>query len=181
MQAYVFGRHTGEPPTHLVGKTYRGITVQSMTALEGAEHTLFTKLHVDNPQVLDAPMSSSEPDDPVGDIINDAQVILGCHSPDCMDLIANIESRISFIGGSHPYFCFMLCDVGDVLDHLPEYERELGPDRIAAATDGNGKVIIEIAGDNPEELAATAARITDHPAVRSASIYLSRDLVRAPQ
>lgn len=178
MQAYVFGRHTGEPPTHLVGKTYGGVTVQSMTALEGAEHTLFTKLHLPSAQALSTPMSS---DDPVGDIVNDAYVILGCHSPDCMDVIANIEGRISFIGGSHPYFCFILCDVADVLDHLPEYEQQLGPDRIAAATDGNGNVIVEIAGDDLDELRATAARITDHPAVRSASVYLSRDLVRAPQ
>lgn len=178
MQAYVFGRHSGEPPTHLVGKTYGGVTVQSMTALEGAEHTLFTKLHVENPQLLSAPMSTH---DPVGTLVEDAEVILGCHSPDCMDVIGHIQSRISFIGGAHPFFCFMLCDVADALDHLPDFERELGPDRIAAATDGNGAVIVEIAGDDPDELAAIAARITNHPAVRSASIYLSRDLVRAPQ
>jgi hypothetical protein len=178
MQAYVFGRHDGEPPTHLVGQTFGGVTVQSMTALEGVDHTLFTKLHVDNPAALSTPMSG---EDPVGDIVNDAMVILGCHSPDCSDLIANIESRISFIGREHAYFCFILCDVVGALDHLPEHERDLGTDRIAAATDGNGRVVIEIAGDDPDELTARAARITHHPAIRSASIYLSRDLVRAPQ
>lgn len=178
MQAYVFGTHSGEAPTHLVGQTYGAVTVQSMTALEGAEHTLFTKLHLADPLALSQPMSG---EDPVGDIVNDARVILGCTSPDCTDVVGNIESRISFIGGPHRYFCFILCDIGDRLDHLPDHERELGPDRIAAATDGNGNAIIEIAGDDPDELCARAAEIANHPAVRSASIYLSRDLVRAPQ
>jgi hypothetical protein len=108
-------------------------------------------------------------------------VILGCHSPDCMDVIKNIESRISFIGRDKPYYCFIVCDITDVLDHLPEHERELGPDAIAAATNGKGKAVIEIAGDDLDELRARAARIADHPAIRSANIYLSRDLVRAPQ
>src|SRR5438270_1278384 len=178
MQAYVFGHHTGEPPTHLVGQTYGGVTVQSMTALEGAEHTLFTKLHLDNPQTLSEPRSS---DDPVGDLVNDAQVILGCHSPDCMDVVANIESRISFIGREHRYATFILCNSDGVLEHLPDYERELGPDRIAAVTDGKGHVVIELTGDDADELSAVAAQVTDHPAIRSASIYRSKDLVRAPQ
>jgi len=179
MQAYVFGQHTGEPPTHLVGNTYGGITVQSMTALEGAEHTLFTKLHLTDPLALSQPMSGEQ--DPIDEIVNDARVILGCTSPDCSDLIGNIVSRISFIGGQHLYFSFILCDIDDRLDHLPDHELELGSDRIAAATDGNGNAIIEIAGDDLDELAARAAQIADHPAIRNASIYLSRDLVRAPQ
>lgn len=178
MQAYVFGNHTGEPPTHLVGQTFGGVTVQSMSPLEGAERTLFTKLHVDNPQTLEQTRSS---DDPVGGLVNDAQVILGCHTPDCSDLVGNIESRISYVGREHRYAHFILCDATDALDHLPDYERELGPDRMAAATDGKGHVVIEITGDDPDELSAIAARITDHPAISSASIYRSKDLVRAPQ
>jgi len=178
MQAYVFGNHTGEPPTHLVGKTYGGVTVQSMAPLEGADRTLFTKLHMDNVQALSEPRTA---DDPVSDLVNDAEVILGCHTQDCMDLIGNVESRISFVGRDQPYAHFIVCDAADVLDHLPEYEQQFGPDRMAAATDGKGHVVIEITGDNPDELSAIAARMTEHPAIRSASIYRSKDLVRAPQ
>ena len=176
MQAYVFGRHDGEPPTHLVGKTFDGVTVQSMTALEGPGHTLFSKLHLDNEQLL------SEPADPVGDLLGDAEVLLGCHDPDCMGLVANIEGRISFIGRDEPYYCFVLCRVsGGVLDHLPAHAQQLGPDRIAAVTDGNGRALIEIAGDDAEELSVRAAQIASHPSISDARIYLSRDLVRAPQ
>ena len=178
MQAYVFGRHTGEPPLHLVGTTHDGVTVQAMTALEGAEHTLFTKLHVENAAVLSEPRSV---DDPVGQIIDDATITLGCTSPDCNDLIGNIVSRVAFIGTGHPYFAFILCQADGALDHLLAYERQLGPNRIAAATDGKGRVIVEIAGDDPDELAELAARITDHTAIRDARIYLSKDLVRVPQ
>lgn len=180
MQAYVFGNHTGAAPTHLVGQTFGGVTVQSMTALEGVEHTLFTKLQVENPQALSETMSTTS-DDPVGSLVNDAQVILGCTTPDCMDVVSNIESRISFIGREHLCATFILCDTSAVLDHLPDYERELGPGRIAAATDGQGHVVIEITGDDPEELSAVAARITDHPAINTANIYRSKGLVRAPQ
>ena len=180
MQAYVFGNHTGAAPTHLVGQTFGGVTVQSMTALEGAERTLFTKLQVENPQVLSETMSSSS-DNPLGVVVNDAEVILGCTSPDCMDTVSNIEGRISFIGREHLYATFIVCNTSAVLDHLPDYERELGADRIAAATDGKGHVVIEITGDDADELSAVAARIADHPAINTASIYLSRDLVRAPQ
>lgn len=178
MQAYVFGRHTGEPPLHLVGTTHDGVTVQAMTALEGAEHTLFTKLHVENAAVLSEPRSV---DDPIGQIVDDATITLGCTSPDCDGLIGDIVSRVAFIGTGHSYFAFMLCHADGPLDHLRDYEKLVGPNRIAAATDGKGRVILELAGDDPEELAELAARITDHPAIRDARIYRSKDLVRVPQ
>ncbi|MBV9097558.1 MAG: hypothetical protein JO079_05845 [Frankiaceae bacterium] len=178
MQAYVFGNHTGEPPTHLVGNSYDGVTVQSMTALEGAERTLFTKLHLDNEQVLSAPRSA---DDPVTDLVTDAQVIVGCHSPDCLDKLGNIESRVAFIGIGKEYYCFIVGKADDALKHLPIHAEQLGPDRIAAATDGKGNVLVELAGDDLDELRSRAVQIADHPAMRAASIYVSRGMVRAPR
>jgi hypothetical protein len=178
MYAYVFGRHNGQPPTNLVGTTFRGVTVQSMTALEGPAHTLFTKLHLTDASALSRPMSG---EDPLGEVVDDAEVMIGCESVDCSGLVGNIVSRISFIGADHVYFCFILCDIDGPLTHLPAHEQEVGPDRIAAATDGKGRALIELAGDDQDELLARAARITDHPAIRMAGIYLSRDLVRAAQ
>jgi hypothetical protein len=101
MHAYVFGRHEGEPPTHLVGQTFGGVTVQSMTALDGPEHTLFTKLHAADGATFSQPMSLVEP---LGTLVKDGEVTVHCDSPDCAKLVGDIVSRISFIGREDDYY-----------------------------------------------------------------------------
>lgn len=184
MDAYALTRATGELPWHQVGRGEPGNRVRAMAQLDGPDHDVFVALEVPHGDAIREHLDASffayaQADAEVStDPTVDPTQIVPCLSDDCMCLIPGVFGRVSFIGEPDSNYAFVLADVDGPLSVLAEIAEELGPDRVAAVTDGQ-RVLVELVGSDRAELDTYAQRLTSFSAVRSSTVSFSKGISRA--
>ena len=144
MNAYFFGRHDGELPEHLLTDAEAGIF--AMAPLQGGSHNVYYAAAV--------PESAT-----VGDVVGTVEqtgsdiveVVVACVSEWCIGLIEGIAGPCK-IPGRPAWFVFLFIEGRERLDHLRHARHVLGDDNVAAAFDGEGRFLVELAGDDRETL-----------------------------
>jgi hypothetical protein len=143
---YVFGKHTGDLPTHLVGQGDPDNQVRAMVRLDGPDHDVFYALIVREEQeqqdteahlsvLSEAGTTESQPFNPC----------LG--NPTCEEVVAYIGGKVTFMP---PYRCllFILVEADGTLEVLRELVDDLGEEAVAAVTDGSGRFIVELGAED---------------------------------
>lgn len=166
MNAYLFGRHEGDLPLHLLEGGEKGNRIRALAQLEGPEHTIFAAFEL--PDGADAhqhveslTLSGVDP----------GPLTLMCGSQPCLDLLMGIiQSWVADLKGFSIYLYLRLV-VGGRVEILVDLVEELGSDRVRAITDGDGTVIIEIGAHEREELERVAKRVLAEPYVTEGSAH----------
>ena len=156
MNAYLFGRHSGELPAHLLTAD-SGIF--AMARLQNSAHDVYYAAAV--------PESAS-----VGDVVGTVQqagsditqLIIGCVSDWCIGLVEGIAGPCK-IPGRPAWFVFLIIEGTERLDHLRHARERLGDDNVAAVYNGDGQFLVELAADDRElleELVSSFSALDSH-------------------
>lgn len=155
MDAYVLGTHKGDLPTHLLGDAGSG-RVRAMGALEGAPHSIYVAVEGDTREALEdavAIVTGAGIEAEVGLTLN----------PEAADS-GNIIINLIHIPSRMPpweLLLFLWLEGELFADAIETAVEHLGPEGVAVASDGKGKVLIELGGNNAAKVEAAAAAITD--------------------
>jgi hypothetical protein len=160
LNAYLFGRHSGDLPLHLLANGEKGNRIRAMANLEGPDHTIFVAFEVPdvdaaNEHVMSLSSSGVDP----------GPIVPMCGSETCAQLLMSIiQSMVAELEGFLIYLYLRLVVSGRV-EILTELVAELGPHGVGAITDGDGTVLIEIGGHKREDLEQIAKRVLAEPYV----------------
>jgi len=152
MDAYVFGTHEGDLPTHVLGAAGSG-RVRVMGQLEGAPHTVFVGIEGESHDALDeadAAVRGSGVADAVSfrpDPNASAALPLIIHMP------AKIPPWLRII--------IIFLEAEAIEAAILAGHEALGPDGIAVATDGQGRYLVELGGDDAAAVELAAAAFAD--------------------
>jgi hypothetical protein len=166
MDAYVLGQHDGDLPTHLLERGELGNRVRAMATLDGPDHNVFYAIEAPDQNALDTHTAS------LAEAGTDSQrTMSACLDPDCLPLLGKDSHVIhpSFIPPCLYYLFHWLFHPGDpeagtdfVAEGLDKAREILGDDGVAASTDGNGNVLIELGGNDEAKLAEAQAALQAH-------------------
>ena len=156
MNAYFFGRHSGELPAHLL-TTDSGIF--AMARLQDSTHDVYYAASV--------PESAS-----AGDVVGTveqlgseiSELIIACVSEWCIGLVEGIAGPCK-IPGRPAWFVFLIIEGTERLDHLRHARQRLGDDNVAAVYNGDGRFLVELAAEDRavlEELVASFSALDSH-------------------
>ena len=159
MNAYLFGRHEGELPLHLLEGGEEGNRIRALAQLEGPEHTIFAAI-----ELPDGASASQHVESLTTSGVDPGPLTLQCGSESCWDLLMKIMSRVADPIGWEIYLYLRLIVTGRVEIYASLVE-ELGPEAVRAVTDGNGVVIMEVAANNRDELEQIEKRVAAEPYV----------------
>jgi hypothetical protein len=145
LNAYFFGRHDGALPTHLLRDTGAEHGIWAMGPLSGGEHNVYYAVAV--------PESGT-----VGDVtgtVEDAgtevtTLVVQCISETCLQMVKAVLGVIGpcHIPGPPEWVVFLIIEGREELHHLEEALRRLGKGNVAAAYDGDGRFLVELASDD---------------------------------
>ena len=151
MDAYVLGTHSGDLPTHILGDAGSG-RVRAMGQLEGAPHTVYVAIEGDTPEALEeaiAVVRGAGIADEVGLTLN----------PESGDEVMALPFVIHFPSRMPPpeVMIFIYVQADGVVEALQEAVDSLGADGVAVASDGEGRVLVELGGSRSAVEDAAAA------------------------
>lgn len=151
MDAYVLGTHEGELPTHLLGAAGGG-RVRVMGQLDDAPHTVFVGLDGDSHDALDEADAAVRGG--VGDAVSfrpdpnaSAALPLVIHMP------AKLPPWLRII--------ILFLEAEAIEAAILAAHEALGPEGIAVATDGAGRYLVELGGDDAAALDAAASAFAE--------------------
>jgi hypothetical protein len=153
MDAYVFGKHDGELPVHLVGSGEPGNRVRVVAAIDDSAYQILYAFEAPDQQVLDEQISTTQSNG-----TTPSTVMVPCADEDCVQQVKNIVERVSWLP-PYPCLLFILVEAEGVLEVLTDLVEELGAKAVAAFTDGSGRFVVEVGGDDWEPLERAHARI----------------------
>lgn len=178
MNAYFFGHHSGDLPVHLLRGADAEDGIFAIAPLEGDQHTVYYAAAV--------PESAS-----VGDVVGTVEgagssvteVVVACVSGDCMQMVMAVLGVLGpcHIPGPPEWVVFLILEGREQLRHLEHAIERLGVGNVAAAYDGDGRFLVELASDDSELLEDVARSFADLPQHRLTSTHRcrGRDLQRA--
>jgi hypothetical protein len=160
LNAYFFGRHDGDLPTHLLRADGAEHGIWAMAPLEGDEHNVF--------YAASTPESAS-----LGDVTGTVEgagssvvdTVVQCVSEDCLRLVMEIIGIIApcKIPGPPEWVIFIIIEGREQLRHLEHAQQRLGRDNVAAAYDGDGRFLVELASDDAELLDEVTRSFSELP------------------
>jgi hypothetical protein len=166
LNAYLFGRHSGDLPLHLLEKGEKGNRIRAMAQLDGPDHTIFVAMelpHVDAGQQHVESLTTSG--------VSPGPIVVMCGSETCLSLLLSlVESVVAELEGFLVYLYLRLVVRGRV-EILRDLVEELGHERVRAITDGTGTVIIEIGAHDRNELEQVAKRVLAEPYVAEGTAH----------
>lgn len=166
MNAYLFGRHTGDLPLHLLENGEKGNRIRAIAELDGPDHTIFVAFDVPD---LDA--ANQHVESLTTSSVDPGPLTPMCGSETCLELLmAIVESFVAELEGFLLYLYLRLVVHGRV-EILRDLVEELGSHRVRAITDGNGTVIIEIGSHDRAELEQVAKRVLAEPYVAEGTAH----------
>jgi hypothetical protein len=153
MDAYVFGTHDGDLPSHLIGAGELGNRVRAMARLDGPDHNVYYAIEAPDTAALDSHVSNLTATGTAP-----TSTILMCGSQPCADLLANGYQPHSLPSHLPPWECvqFLALLLEEGVSPAEELEAArllLGADGVAAATDGEGRVLIQLGANDTETVA----------------------------
>lgn len=150
MDAYVLGTHTGDLPTHILGDAGSG-RVRAMSQLEGAPHSIFAAVEGDSPEALEDALAAVR-----GAGVADAVALT--LNPEADDVGTIIINLIHVPARIPPWelLVFVYLEAELILETLEAAVEALGAENVAVASDGQGRVLIELGGPNASAVQATA-------------------------
>lgn len=165
MNVYLLGSHDGELPTHLLRDAESEHGIFAMGRLSGDQHTMYYAASVAD--------SAS-----VGDVVGTvegagssvATIIVQCVSETCLGLILWLLGVITpcHVPGPPEWVVFLVLRGREELRHLEHALERLGRGHVAAAYDGDGTFLVELAADDRDlldEVASTFAHLDNHEVV----------------
>lgn len=178
MNAYFFGRHDGALPTHLLRGTGDEHGIFAMAPLEGDQHNVY--------YAASMPESAT-----VGDVVGTVEgsgstitnTVVACVSDDCMGMIMAALGVLGpcHIPGPPEWIVFLVLEGREQLSHLERVIDRLGEGNVAAAYDGDGRFLVELASDDSDLLEDVVRTFADLPQHRLTATHRlrGRDLQRA--
>lgn len=171
MDAYVLSRFDGDL-NEVVGMTVEGARVRAAARLDGPEHNAFFALEGDKEQSLMSlsramPTSNGDP-----------LPMVSCFDQPCLEWVDGVLSRISWFDGFE-FYVFLLIELDEPLGYISVLVEDFGEERVAAISDGSGKVLIEIGAHSLEEVRPHLERIRELPHVRMATLHSATEKLRA--
>ena len=155
MHTYLLGRHTGDLPTHLVGTEMDGHEVFAVAELDGPDHSVFVglkRIGATAPNLepgAQRPMSGQLPSS--GDVVGEAVVFVQCVRDDCLGLLPELPINPCYLPG-WDLIVFVFVFAEHLRDALPRAHQRLGNGAVAVATDGGGRFLVELAGNDRHAL-----------------------------
>jgi hypothetical protein len=145
LNAYILGRHDGALPSHLLRNQGDEHGIFAMAPLTGDTHTVYYAASI--------PESAT-----VGDVVGTLEgagtsveeVIVACVSDGCQAMIMAILEIIGpcKIPGPPEWVVFLVLEGLERLTHLEHALDRLGAGNVAAAYDGDGRFLVELASDD---------------------------------
>ncbi|MDQ1694762.1 MAG: hypothetical protein QOJ03_115 [Frankiaceae bacterium] len=141
MDAYVFGQHDGDLPTHLVGQGIEGNRIRAMAALQGDDHNIFYALEVESLEDLDRH---------IGQLTEAGSAAVITLVPD-FDAIASGPIHVPPLPPPptpawippYPWLVFVITSVEDVVGLVVKLREQLGDDAVAVWQAADGRYLIE--------------------------------------
>lgn len=177
MNAYFFGRHDGDLPTHLLRNPGDEHGIFAMAPLTGDTHTVYYAASIPE---------SASPGDIVGTVEGAGssveEVIIACVSETCLALIMAVLEIVGpcRIPGPPEWVVFLILEGRERLSHLEHAVEQLGHANVAAAYDGDGRFLVELASDDEallDDVVQSFGNLPDHR-VASTHRLRGRDLQR---
>lgn len=178
MNAYFFGRHDGALPTHLLRGPGDEHGIFAMAPLTGDQHNVY--------YAASMPESAT-----IGDVVGTVEgggstvtdTVVACISEDCMGMIMAALGVLGpcHIPGPPEWIVFLVLEGREQLSHLEQVIDRLGEGNVAAAYDGDGRFLVELASDDPdllEDVVRTFAELPQHRLTATHRLR-GRDLQRA--
>jgi hypothetical protein len=178
MDAYVFGRHDGDLPTHLVGNGEPGNRIRAMARLNEGEHDVFYALEVGSIEDLERH---------VGDLQSAGSTPSVVLRPDggwsAVDLkIPPLpQPPVPMWMPPYPVLCLIIAEIDDVGRAVETLVEHLGPEGIAIWRGENGDYLVEAGADDRQKLEAALQAATEPEGFveRSRLLTSGDDMVRA--
>ena len=175
MNAYFFGRHEGDLPVHLLGAGEHGLF--AMATIEGDQHTVYYAASIPESGTVDDVVGTVEQ---TGSDIT--TILIACVSENCMKMVKAILGVLGpcKIPGPPEWVVFLILEGREELNHLEEALERLGHGNVAAAYDGDGKFLVELASDDADLLEDVVSSFAELPQHRLTSTHRlrGRDLQR---
>jgi hypothetical protein len=178
MDAYVFARHDGDLPTHLVGNGEPGNRIRAMARLNEGEHDVFYALELESHDDLDRHVGALQ------DAGSTPSLVL---RPD--NSWAAVDLKIPPLPQPptpmwlppFPFLCLIVADVDDVGRAVETLVEHLGPEGIAIWRGEDGDYLIEVGADDRDRLEAAigAASESEGFVAKSRLLTTGDDMVRA--
>jgi hypothetical protein len=161
LHTYLLGRHHGDLPTHLVGTEMDGHEVFAMAELDGPDHSVFVGL-----KRIGAAAGSVEPGarpmsgtlSTSGDPISEVVVFVQCLRDDCLGLLPELPISPCYLPG-WDVIVFVIIFAEHLRDALPRARQHIGDGAVAAATDGGGRFLVELAANDRGSLEQALAEL----------------------
>jgi len=149
LNAYFFGRHEGDLPTHLLRDADAEHGIFAMASLEGDQHNVYYAAALPETAAMSDVTNTIN-----GSGTNVVEVVVQCVSEDCMQMVMAILGVIvpCKIPGPPEWVIFLIIEGRERLEHLEHAQQRLGRDNVAAAYDGNGRFLVELASDDVDLL-----------------------------
>jgi hypothetical protein len=147
LSAYVFGTHAGELPRHLVRTDPSQAGIFAAAPLSESPHNVY--------YALDTSAPDSGADELIAKLAEAGteveEVIVACLSEDCIGMVLGVIGPCK-IPGCPEWFVFLVIEGRERLHHLEHARTRLGEDNVAAAYDGDGRFLVELAHDDRDLL-----------------------------
>lgn len=171
MNAYFFGRHEGDLPTQLLRRAGDEHGIFAMARLAGDQHNVY--------YAASMPESAS-----VGDVVGTVEgtgstitdTVVACVSDTCMAMVMAVLGVIGpcHIPGPPEWVVFLVLEGREQLRHLEHAIERLGEGNVAAAYDGDGCFLVELASDDSDLLEDVVRTFADLPQHRLISTHRCR-------
>lgn len=177
MNAYFFGRHSGDLPTHLLRNPGDEHGIFAIAPLTGGTHDVYYAASIPE---------SASPGDIVGTVEGAGttveEVIVECVSDTCLALVMAILEIAGpcRIPGPPEWVVFLILEGRERLTHLQHAVEQLGAANVAAAYNGDGRFLVELASDDQAVLDEVVRSFENLPGHRVTSTHRlrGRDLQR---
>jgi hypothetical protein len=178
MEAYVFGRHDGDLPTHLVGNGDPGNRIRAMARLNEGEHDVFYALEVESDDDIERHIGSLQ------EAGSTPALVL---RPD--GGWASVDLKIPPLPQPpapmwlppYQFLCLIVAEVDDVGRAVNTLIEHVGPEGIAIWRGQDGQYLIEVGADDRAQLevAIEAAAEPDGFIAKARLLTTGGDMVRA--
>jgi hypothetical protein len=178
MDAYVFGRHDGDLPTHLVGNGEPGNRIRAMARLNEGEHDVFYALELESHDDIDRHVGALQ------DAGSTPSLVLrpdtGWAAVD-LKLPPLPQPPTPMWLPPFPFLCLIVAEVDDVGAAVGTLVEHLGPEGIAIWRAEDGHYLIEVGADDRDRLEAAieAAAQPEGFVAKSRLLTTGDDMVRA--
>jgi hypothetical protein len=178
LNAYFFGRHEGELPQHLLREAGAEHGIWAIGALAGDEHNVFYAAALPESAAMQEVTGAID-----GAGTNVVDTLMECVSDDCKQMVMAILGVVApcHIPGPPEWILFLIIEGREQLRHLEQALERLGDGNVAAAYDGHGRFLVELAsddGDLLDDVARSFGQLEQHR-VLSTHRLRGQDLQRA--